>query len=121
MNNKSKLPQTSVENPELLEKVPSILELRKKGWKVHTTHQRLYVNPKLGVYPQLLTKAQARFLNKTDNPPGEVFPCAGMTTVELFDGSKYYSGVSQCTISDNFYRRKVVKIAIYKALGNDKI
>lgn len=109
-----KLPQHPIENPELLSKVPAIYELRKKGWKIHVSHQRFYDN-----IPIPLSRTQARFLDKVNNPIGRISATGGLTTIEMFDGQKSYSGMSICTMSDNFCYKKGVKIAIYKALNGE--
>ena len=109
--NKTQLKSTPVENPELLATVPSIKELRQKGWRIHTLHQRFYSN-----VPIPLTRVQAIFLNKNDDYTGKILPYGGLTTVELFDGEMNYVGVSICTLTDNFCKKKGVKIAIFKAL-----
>lgn len=97
--------------------------LRQKGYQVKINHYRHNAVKLTGIanlpLTQLVTVAQPLFDARAAQASGApIWPCGGATAVEIQtpDG-KTLTGRADCSLNDNFCKRRGVLIAINRALS----
>lgn len=95
----------------------TVEQLRKSGYKVRVIHQRFNDYHTLDM-PELMSRFEASNYNIGWNP----LPVGGKTIVEVThpDGT-FSTGVSLCSIQDNFNRKHGVKVALGRALSGKDV
>lgn len=86
----------------------TIADLRKKGYKVSIFHVRNYGYADNPLY------ACDRYVDHADKR--KAFPRGGFTFVKLLKNGKSKVGVSECSLKDNYCRRRGVKEALKRAI-----
>jgi len=99
--------------------VPTIKELRQKGFSVDVMHER-FVRVKqrafkgLGIEPQFATAIGPK-LHK--NGVTEVWPRGGRTVVVLLDSNdNEFVGEATCSPKDNYCKKEGIRVALQRAL-----
>lgn len=98
--------------------IPTVYELRKKGFKVCISHQRRYTlfNPFTGkTYTHLAPRAMTGVWN-ANGKPWALQARGGETHVGIIDQKgNEYKGIADCSKKDNYVRREGIRIALERA------
>jgi hypothetical protein len=107
-----------------MEQKMTVEDLRKDGYKVRVIHSRYYHRK---VYyddvPELLNKRELESFNENISEPFDYLVCedilarGGRAVVDITcpDGTEL-QGVSECSVDENYNRKKGITIAIGRAL-----
>jgi len=99
--------------------VPSVYELRKKGWKVRVGHHRKYFRYD-GFTGRKVEKLLLRKQHQEDYPNFYLQARGGVTTVTItIPGySMDFSGVTECSDEEHYRKNTGLKKALARALSS---
>ena len=108
-----KTPFNILNNFQELAGVPSVAELRRKGYKVAIRHERPYL---CNVGVMLASKNEKMAMeNLFKHSIGEPLSTGGSTFVHIYKDGKSWHGMAVCSPHDNFCRRIGIAYAIKRS------
>ena len=100
-------------------KVPTVYELRKKGWKVRVGHHRRYFR-----FDSFTGKKDVQLLlrdNQKENYPDYYLSATGGVTTITITVPNYpndFTGVSECSDKEHYVKSRGLKKALARALSS---
>jgi len=104
-----------------MKNIPTVYELRKRGWKVRVGHHRIYYR----FDPQTGKKSQESFLKEEKeqhHPDWFLQATGGITSVQVkipdhYTGDGEFVGYSVCSMKEAYNKRTGIKKALARALA----